>query len=326
MAYISFQPSDYFATKLYNSTGSALTVTGVGFQPDMVWVKDRTGGGAWVNVDAVRGSTIWIGSNSNSGNVTRADQITSFDVDGWSLGVDAGNFINVSTNSNISYNWKESTTSKCDIVQYSGTGSAQTIAHNLGVKPDLILIKRTDTTSNWIMYHTSLGATKFLYFNLTTASTTNSGTFNNTEPTSSVFTVNSWNDVNNASGTYIAYVFANTTGFFRAGAYVGTGNATHGAFINTGFRPAMVIYKKSDGIDSWFIHDTKRQGYNPDNEYLFPDLPNVEGTANRINLLSNGFNLTTTDGGANGSGATYVYAAWAEFPTVSSNGKAGVAR
>jgi hypothetical protein len=324
-AYISFQPSDFFSTKLYTGTGSSNAVTGVGFQPDWLLVKSREHTYYPTTVDAVRGATKYLYTNANSAEATSANYVASLDADGFTLGT--SNEVNSSTYSDfVSWNWKESTTSKLDIVQYSGTGSAQTIAHNLGVKPDLIIIKRTDTTSNWIVYHQSLGATKFMYFNTTDDVETNSGVFNNTEPTSSVFTVNTWNDVNNSSGTYIAYCFAPVKGYSKFGSYTGNGNVD-GPFIYTGFRPAFTICKIYSGnTNDWKCTDDKRPGYNINNKTINMNASSVEGTEDNCDYLANGFKIRRNGNDVNGSGYEYIYMAFAEFPFVSSNSKAGTAR
>jgi hypothetical protein len=210
------------------------------------------------------------------------------------------------------------------IIQYSGNGSAgATIGHGLGVAPKCVIIKRTDTTSNWIFGTGARGFDKFLYLNLTDAETDNAGTFNDTAPSSSVITLGSWNDVNNASGTYIAYVFAEKKGFSKFGSYTGNGNAD-GPMIFTGFKPAMVIYKRSDGVEGWMIQDNRRPGYNPMGGNLFPNNTNAESTDARFDFLSNGFKARS--GNQNTNASTHIYMAFAEEPLVGTNNIPATAR
>ena len=227
-----------------------------------------------------------------------------------------------SIQSNISPN----TTSGFSIVKYTGTGSNATIGHGLGAAPSMIIVKDlSEDNYDWMVYHQSLGATKYIRLNLTSSVST-STTWQDTAPTNQVFSVvSNSSDVNKSGNNFLAYCFAEKQGYSKFGSYTGNGNAD-GTFVYTGFKPAMVIYKKSSGAENWFIHDNKRQGFNPDNELLFPDLNNAEGTLNRIDLLSNGFKATTSDGGINGSGATYIYMAFAENPITSSTGVPSTAR
>ena len=231
MAYISFQPNDYFNTKLYTGNGSTNAITGVGFQPDWVWIKHRGDTHDHNAYDAVRGVTKMITPNENYAESTVSDSLTSFDSDGFTLGNVARS--NASGGSLVSWNWKANgqgssntdgsinttytsanTTSGMSIIQYSGNGTAgATIGHGLGVAPKCVIIKRTDTTSNWIFGTGARGFDKFFYLNTADAETDNAGTFNDTAPSSSLITLGSWNDVNNSSGTYIAYCFAEKKGF-----------------------------------------------------------------------------------------------------------------
>ena len=182
--------------------------------------------------------------------------------------------------------------------------------------PKMIWVKRTDSSGSWQVYHASLGATKYLELQNNQEVYANSGRWNDTAPTSSVFSI-AGEFV--SSAVYISYAFAEKTGYCKIGSYQGNGN-DDGTFVYTGFKPAMVIYKKSSGTENWFIHDNKRQGYNPENELLFPDLNNAEATVNRIDLVSNGFKARTSDGGINADGSTYIFMAFAESPLVNSNG------
>ena len=226
-----------------------------------------------------------------------------------------------SIQSNISPN----TTSKFSIVSYTGTGSNATVGHGLGVAPTMMIIKNRDDTDSWYVWQQNLGAVASNYINLNTTGAKSSVSDGITALSSSTFSLGNRGDVNASSEKYIAYCFADVQGYSKFGSYTGNGS-TNGTFVYTGFKPAFVLYKKFSGTENWFMHDNKRQGYNPDNEYLFPDLDSAEGSLNRINLLSNGFKATTSDGGINGSGATYIYMAFAENPITSSTGVPSTAR
>ena len=331
--------SDYFNTVLYQSNnGSAQSITGVNFQPDFLWVKDRTAGGGHVLVDAVRGSTKMLSSNSTSVEVTRSDQVTSFDSNGFSLGADSGGFINYSTNNNVSWNWKANgtgssntdgsitstvsvnTTSGFSIVKYTGNGLAgATIGHGLGAVPKMTIIKSMTAGEDWIIPPLN-DPTNYIVLNSTGADGNGIGPFNNTAATSSVFSVGTWGTTNGNSQTLIAYCFADVQGFSKIGSYIGNGNATTPTFTYLGFKPAFVLIKNLSQADAWFLHDSKRDGFNDDNEYLRPNLTDADSSGiNRIRLLSNGFSVPTTDKSHNVNGNNYLYMAFAEAPLVGTN-------
>ena len=344
MAYTTInKSSDYFNTKLYTGTGAENAVTGINFQPDWTWIKSRNATYDHTLYDAVRGATKQLYSNQTNGQYTEAQGLKSFDSDGFTNGTDAKGNNNGSTF--VSWNWKANgqgssntdgsinttytsanTTSGMSIIQYSGNGTAgATIGHGLGVAPKCVIIKRTDTTSNWIFGTGATGFTKFLYLNTTGAETTNSGTFNNTAPSSSVITLGSWNDVNNSSGTYIAYCFAEKQGFSKFGSYKGNGN-DDGAFIYTGFKPAFILVKNTAISGSWSIFDNKRLGYNAFNYVLYADITNVGSNGLPIDILSNGFKCRTSAAMVNGSGNNCIFMAFAEAPLVGSNNVPATAR
>jgi hypothetical protein len=177
----------------------------------------------------------------------------------------------------------------------------------------MVIVKQTSGTNGWAVYHVRLtSASYYLSLNTTDAQQLAATVWNGTAPTSSVFSIGTAVGVNTSSQTYVAYCFAPISGFSAFGTY--TGNAsTDGPFIYTGFRPAYVLIKRSSAVESWCLMDYKREGYNVDNDPLFPNLANAEGTQDFLDLLSNGFKLRSTDTGVNGSG-TYIYAAFAEFP------------
>ena len=209
------------------------------------------------------------------------------------------------------------------MVSYSGSGSApSTVGHGLGAAPSLIFFKRRDTTSNWITYNSSIGATKYLALNNTGAAVTDSGPFNNTAATSTVFTVNTFSDLNASGGTYVAFCFAPVAGYSAMSVYSGN-SSTDGPMVVTGFRPRFVLIKATNATANWVIHDSARDTFNEMDAGLYPHSGSAEETSPwGIDFLSNGFKLRTTNGGVNQTGLTYLYYAVAENPFQANGGLA----
>ncbi len=342
MAYISFQPSDHFNTKLYTGNATDDTaITGVGFRPDWLWGKNRTDATNHYLIDAVRGVTKELNSNNSDAEGTDATLIKSFDSDGFTLG---NGSLNQSAKNFVAWNWlangsgssntdgsitstvSANTTSGFSIVSYTGNGTlGATVGHGLGQTPGVFLTKRLSGTSSWGMYHQSTGAGGFMEFNGTSGLQSNAAYFNNTAPTSSVFSIGT-DAVNNTSGsTYIAYCFAEKKGFSKFGSYSANNNAD-GPFIFTGFSPAFVMIKSSNDTRDWCILDNKRPGYNVVNKDLRANETDVESTQDRVDFLSNGFKLRNASGAYNSTGNTYIYMAFSDQSIVSSNGVPAVAR
>jgi hypothetical protein len=323
--------SDYMNAVLYTGNGSSQSITGVGFQPDFTWIKSRSGADNHNLFNAVVGLPNRLFSNLTNAENTTAGTLTSFNSDGFSVGSISD--VNANAVTFVGWNWKAngagvtntagsitstvsaSTISGVSIATYTGTGSNATVGHGLGVAPSMIIIKRTNSTNSWQVYHSNANASPAsggLFLNTTDAFTALSTTWNSTVPASTVFSIGTAAGTNASGGTYVAYSFAPISGFSAFGSY--TGNAsTDGPFIYTGFRPAFVLIKRSSAVESWCLMDSKREGYNVDNDPLFPNLSNAEGTQDLLDLLSNGFKLRSTDTGVNGSG-TYIYMAFAENP------------
>jgi len=342
MAY-SINAKDYFNTKLYTGNDSTNAQTGVGFQPDWVWLKNRSTGSNKL-MDAVRGSSSSLCTN-NSNAAEGADYFASFDSDGFTVATSSSD-INADAQNYVGWNWKANgqgssntngtinstytsanTTSGFSIVSYTGNGTlGATVGHGLGQTPGLFLTKRLSGTSSWGMYHQSTGAGGFMELNSTNALQSNTAYFNNTAPTSSVFSIGT-DSINNTNGsTYIAYCFAEKTGFSKFSSYTGNGNAD-GPFVYTGFKPAFIILKTSTiASNDWHIFDSKRIGYNTSNYSLKPNSTAAEVTSLNIDLLSNGFKLRGTQNDFNGNGGTYIYMAFAEAPLVGTNNVPATAR
>jgi len=341
MAYISFQPQDYFNTKLWTGTGAENAITGVGFQPDWVWIKNRDAAEHNKLYDAVRGANKVIYSNLTNAEATVTQDVKSFDSDGFTLGTESA--VNASGQDIVGWNWKANgagssntdgsitstvsanTTSGFSIVKYTGTGSVGTIGHGLSAVPKMIIVKRLDSTSSWSVYHSALGNANQLYLNTTDASTSSTG-WNSTDPTSSVFSIGSTASYNGSGNTYIAYAFAEKSGFSSMGSYVGNGNAD-GTFVYTGFKPAFILLKNTTlSVENWVINDSGRNPSNIVDKDLFANQNYVEAVHSRQDFLSNGFKFRSTANNSNKSGDTYIYMAFAESPIVSSNGVPAVAR
>jgi hypothetical protein len=332
-------PENHFNTVLATGNASTQSITGVGFQPDFVWMKVRSHAVNHISYDSVRGVQNYLVPNLNSAEAASAQGLTSFDSDGFTLG-------NINPNSSGSYtfaawNWKANgtsasntdgsitstvsanTTAGFSIVSYTGTGSNATIGHGLNSAPAMVIVKSRSASYYWAVYHKSLGAGNDVGLSSGgDADPTNN--WNSTTPTSSVFSVPSGISETNYSGvTFIAYCFAEKEGFSKFGSYTGNGNAD-GTFVYLGFRPALVIVKKTSGIGEWVMLDNKRSGYNKDNDFLYANETNSEfdgATYTRLDLTSNGFKHRDNSSDTNGSGATYVYMAFAEQPFKYSNAR-----
>ena len=352
MAYTTIdKPTDYFNTVLYTGNNSSShSITGLDFQPDWVWIKPRNGTDGHVLTDSVRGALKRLRSEGTNAEDTLSGSLSSFDSDGFTVG-NAGE-VNSSSYNFVAWNWlaggsassntdgsitssvSANTTAGFSIVSYTATGSTATIGHGLGAVPNWILVKKRagGTARDWAVYHsanTSAPETEILYLNNTDATADSSVYWNDTAPTSSVFTVGTGNEVNESSGnTYIAYCFAEKKGYSKFGSYTGNGNAD-GTFVYTGFKPAFVMTKRSSNTENWYIIDNKRSPFNPPLNALSPNLSHAEDTnaTGRIqDFLSNGFKLRTSDTAVNGSGDSYIYMAFAENPFVTSTGIPTTAR
>jgi len=329
--------SDYFNTVTYSGSETPQTITGVNFSADMAWFKNRTGTAAGGNIyDTVRGiSDGWLYTNETAASNNSGQPQITLNSDGYVLN-SGYDLINDGSSTYVSWNWKANgagsantagsinstvsvnTTAGFSIVKWTGTGSASTVGHGLGVAPKMIIMKRTSGAVNdWVVYHASVGNNKALFLNATNAPDTDSAYFNDTSPTSSVFSVKS-GQTNNNYDNQIAYCFAEKQGYSKFRSYAGNGNA-NGTFIYTGFKPAFVMIKRTDTTNNWYIHDNKRLGYNVSNSYVKANASSVESATTDIDILSNGFKCRSTGNGHNNSSGTYIYAAFAEAPLVGSN-------
>ena len=328
--------SDYFSTNLYTGNGGNQTITGVGHQPDWVWFKSRDAGNSHALVDIVRGTTKVLYADTNSAEQTISAQ--TFNSDGFALVQDGGaNSINSNGSTKVAWSWKAgagqgssntdgsinttytsvNTTAGFSISKYTGTGSNATIGHGLGAVPKVVLVKGLGHTSQWYMYHIGTGPGKVMLLDNAAAQTSDTVSWQNTTPTSSVFSIGNDGGTNGSSNTYVAYCFAEKPGFFSAGSYKGGGNAD-GSFVQTNFRPGLVIVKNYETTDQYQMFDSKR-GINGAMGFSYPDSAEAETATVPMDIYSNGFKFRDTSQARNGTNYDFIYMAWAEAPIVGSN-------
>ena len=337
MAYTTINKhTDYFNTKLYTGNGSSQSVTGVGFQPDWVWLKERSSTSPHKLLDAVRGATKELESNTPNVEATEAQSLTAFGTDGFTVGSNGA--VNENSQTYAAWNWKANgqgsantdgsinstvsvnTTAGFSIVKWVGTGANGTIGHGLNAVPKLVIVKCLDAGVNWFIYHQATGNTKELYLNSAASAYSGTTAWNSTTPTSSVVYLGAHDAGANKSGdNQIAYCFAEKAGYSKFGSYTGNGNAD-GTFVYTGFKPALVITKANASSRNWVILDNKRLGYNDKNYRLFPNLSNAEDTTSGIvDITSNGFKFRSSNNSVNESGVTYIYMAFGQSLVGSNN-------
>ena len=323
MAYTTIDdPSVYFRVKIFSGNSGTQSITfdetDTNMQPDLVWIKNREHANHHVFFDAVRGT-----SKVFYGNLTNAEAtvtgVTAFDSNGFTLGNDSDT--NRSSNSHIAWCWKESAVSGMDIVSFTGNGSARTISHNLSAVPEWILIKKRSGTDAGAVYVGANGNTNGLLLSETNAND-DELYWNDTTPTSSVFTVGTLSNVNTNTETYIAYLFAPKQGYSSFGTYLGNGNDPDGPYIHLGFSASVIIIKRTDSADDWKVHTKKVEVHNPLNQSvkINSNVAEATETDHEIDFLASGFKLKENNSAFNASGGTYVYLAFAESPVVNSKG------
>ena len=321
-------PELYFQVELYSGTGSGLSATFDGdenMQPTLIWIKNRDTTDNHMLYDSVRGTGARVKPNLDQAEGDdESNGVSSFDSDGFTIGTKAA--INTSGENCVAWCWKESADAGFDIVTYTGNGSARTISHSLSAVPKYYVVKQRNSTGGWIVYHvgnTSSPETDYLRGDKTDA-TVDDAIFNDTAPTSSVFSVGTNAPVNGSDDTYVTYLFAEKQGYSKFGSYSGNGS-TDGPMIYLGFRPAMFLIKRTNATEQWEIVDNKRSVDNPVNDVLVPNGTDAEvaaATGNRIycDFLANGVKLRGNASSANENGGTFIYMAFAEQPFVNSNG------
>ena len=349
MAYTGInKSSEHFETLIYSGNASnPRTLSGLDFQPDWVWLKNRTDSNGHTLADSIRGSNVSISSDSTAAEVTNKSDghLDAFTSNGFTVGAggDGDARINDDSHTYVAWNWKaggsasnntdgNTTTSVSvnqdagfSIMKYAGDGNDSTIGHGLGAKPEYIIFKETDGAESWRVHsiYTPNNASNTLALNLADAAFSQSNWISAISNTTiSIGTDSSFNtDGNN----YIAYAFAPKQGYSKFGSYVGNGNVS-GSYIHLGFKPAWVMVKKTTAANNWVMMDNKRDPFNMMTEYLLANDNTAEGTGLNFDFLSNGFKLKSASGGTNTSGATYIYMAFAENPLVTSTGVPATAR
>jgi len=341
MAYSTIaKSSSFFNSTIYTGNGTVDTALTTGtFQPDLTWFKNRgtTESNMWM--DAVRGATYYLQSNSTAAEGNSSDKISAFTSTGVTLG--SGAETNENSQPLVCWAWKANgsgssnsdgtitstvsvdSTSKFSIVKWTGNSTAgATVGHGLGVAPSFMIIKNLGAATQWLTWWDFFANTEMMYLNLTNAKGTGQTYLNSTTPTSSVITLGGGADEN--QNTMIAYCFAEVPGFSKFGTYTGNG-IVNGAFAYTGFKPSFVVIKRQDQSTNWVVYDNKRDPYNVGSKVLLPDNSAAETSGSQlIDFLSNGFKLRSTGNNTNDS-SPYVYMAFGQ-PIVSTNGIIATAR
>ena len=322
--------SDYLNTVLYSGNATSQSLT-VGFQPDLIWTKPRNAVGSHVLVDAVRGNTKFLESNADGPEQTRTgnDGVTSFDTSGYSIGSAAD--WNASGETFVSWNWLAANGTETNeagsitstvsanpsagfsIVSYTGTGVNATVGHGLGVAPKMVIVKKRSSSNGWIVGHSSLGWTKYIALNDPGTDGTSSTIWQDTAPTSSVFSVGTNTTVNGLSATFIAYCFAEVEGYSKISKFTGDGTNGDGPFVYCGFAPAFILVKANNAVYNWSMYDSTRSTFNASTRVLFPNLNNQEvASTDHFDWLSNGFKIRGDS--INPSNTAVYFMAFAENP------------
>jgi hypothetical protein len=328
----------YMDATLYTGTGANQTITNSGsMQPDLVWVKVRSQTGTPVLTDSVRGANKQIFSNLANSEASSTIKITGFTSSGFTLGADNGTGTgdaNFNGQTYVGWQWRANsgtnvtntagsitstvsanTTAGFSVVAYTLNNSTFTVGHGLGAVPRMIIVKNLDTTNNWDVYTATTGAGTRLQLNSTATPTSTTQVWNNTTPTSTVFSGNSAWWTNPGTSRMVAYCFAQIAGYSAINSYTGNGSSD-GPFIYTGFRPRWIMVKRYDsssGAD-WGIQDTAMSPNNVSASSLAANDNRGQIFGFVADINSNGFKIRSTDSICNASGGTYIYIAFAENP------------
>jgi hypothetical protein len=331
--------------KTYTGNNSTQTIP-LNFNPDFIWLKCRNSARSHRLIDTVRGLNYQLWSDLTTGGNTYdatsyVSSVTSTSSSGFVVDNSGSDQYNTSGETYAAWCWDAGTTTVSNtqgsitggaqvranptagfsVVTYTGNAiSTATVGHGLGVSPSLIITKSRSNSSNWGVYHSSIGPTQYLLLNSTSAAQTSSSPWNNTAPTSTVFSIGDASFTNTSGDTYVGYAFAPVVGYSSFGSYTGNGS-TDGPFIYTGFRPRWIMIKGTTNTYRWMIIDTTRSTYNQVDNALAANYSDAESTSSGnfgTDILSNGFKPRTsgsyTSNSNNGSGDTFVYAAFAEAP------------
>ena len=354
MAYTTIDdPSAHFQIALYTGTSddSAKVVTNDGnsdLQPDWLWIKARSGNYSTRDhaaYDSSRGATKRLEPNAtdaeatDSGNSFSSDGFTAtanYSINGpsteyvaWQWKANGGTTSTNTAGTNIDTTVQANTTAGFSIMTYTGTGTDNdSIGHGLGAVPHWIIVKNRDESNGWQIYHhknTSSPETDYLNLNSNNGTQDDSDRWSDQAPSSTVITLGGNDGVSKSSVKYVCYAFTEIQGYSKFDSYTGNGN-TDGPFVYLGFKPAWILFKRTDATEDWFLFDSKRDISNPNNDRLLPNLSNAESESEELDFLSNGFKIRTGSSAVNTSGGTYIYMAFAEHPFVSSEGVPVTAR
>ena len=352
MAYTTIDnPELHFQAKTYTGNGTAIGSGGQAItldgdedmQPDWVWIKDRSDSDRPRMFDVIRGVTKELDTSDTTGETTLTEGLTTFGSDGFTVGNHEG--VNSNTDSFVAWCWKAggsgssntdgsintiktsaNTTSGFSINTFTGTQNVGTVGHGLGSAPGVMIVKNTaDSSDAWYVYHQGLASdpeTDYIILNTTAAKVDYHTPWNDTAPTSSVFTVGADGGNNENTSTMLAFCFAEKQGFSKFGSYTGNGSssANSGPFVYLGFKPSLVIVKNTSGTEGWQIWDNKRSSFNGQGSNISPNSANAESTGVRVHFFSNGFQLVSSGADQNTDGNVFIYMAFAEAPFVNSNG------
>jgi len=323
---IDYIDQSFFNTVLYTGTSGITSITGVGFQPDLVWTKNRDSSWYHQLVDSVRGGSNTVYSNGIEAQGTPVSHIDSLDNDGFTIDYSenigdnhvawcfkAGGAAVTNTDGDLASQVSANNDLGFSIVSYNGSGiSGNTVGHGLNTTPEFFIIKNLSSSVNWSVYHKDVGSSKKLQLNTTSTGIT-SGNYANTNPTSSVISFSGGNEVNGGGSSYIAYCFASKGGVSKVGSYTGNGSTTTGNTINVGFEASWIMIKKSSGAQAsssgWFIIDNKRNTSDPWNKYLFANSNQEErtSTASLTSVGATSFTVKSNGAAINQSGSDYIY-------------------
>ena len=329
------RPQKHFDTSIWTGNATSRDITGLEFKPDLVWIKSRSGAYHHGLFDVIRGANKVVKSSDIAVEATWTQQLMSFNDGGFSLGdnSDSGNYANINTGNYVAWSWKAggagvsnsdgsitstvsaNTEAGFSIVTYTGTGSNATVGHGLNEAPQVLFVKTRSSADHWAVYHRSLGNTKIIYLNLANTPATSSNYWNNTTPTSTVFSIGNDNKTGKSGDNYVAYCWHEVPGYSKIGGYTGNGNS-NGTYVHLGFRPACIIIKNTTTNTSWVIYDNKRSPTNVVDEVLFPNGTSVSGTTgdNEVDFLAKGFKYRAAANKVNSGSKDYVYMAFAEQP------------
>jgi len=336
-------PAKQFNTILYTGNSSTNAISGLGFQPDMVWIQRRSGGTSYGNgiIDSSRGVGVGLFPDRNDADTSFTNDFSSFDSDGFTLKAGSSMNLNNSSSPFVAHCWRANggTTSSnsegnitstvqantkagFSIITYTGSGGTvsgdnPTFGHGLESAPDFLIFKcRSNSSTNWIVWHSELGgASKYLSLNATSAVATDTAWLSNTAPSSTLITTDNggWGAVNGSSRTYVCYAWHSVDGYSKFGTYEGNGSAD-GPFIYTGFRPRLLAIKNIDVSDGWVVVDTAREVFNPVGEKVVNwegSYPEYDPANVNMDILSTGFKLRNTDQKINSS-HTFIYMCWGD--------------